>query len=108
MAAYPNLGQTTESRESWEDDVKIDRASNGTARGRALFAGPKLALQIAHICERADLDSLLAFYDSNRLLSVDVTWAGDNVTRQMIFSAPPDVQHEGGLIWRVTSRLVEV
>lgn len=108
MAAYPNLGQTTESRESWEDDVKIDRASNGTARGRALFAGRKLALQIAHICERAEVDSLLAFYDSNRLLSVDVAWSGDNVTREMIFSAPPDVQLEGGRLWRVTSRLVEV
>lgn len=108
MAAYPNLGQTTQSRESWEDDVKIDRASNGTARGRALFAGRKATLQIAHICERGDVNTLLAFYDTNRLLPVDVTWLGDGVTRQMLFAGPPDVQPEGGMLWRVTSKLEQV
>ncbi len=108
MAAYPNLGQTTQSRESWEDDVKIDRASNGAARGRALFAGRKLELQISHVCERGDVATLLSFYDTNRLLPVDVTWAGDGVTRQMLFAAAPDVQTEGGMLWRVTCRMVEV
>ena len=107
MAAYPSLGQTSQSRESWADDVQIERASNGAARGRALFAGRKLELQIAHVCERGDVATLLAFYDSNRLLPVDVTWAGDGVTRQMLFAAAPDVQTEGGTLWRVTSRMVE-
>lgn len=107
MAAYPNLGQTSQSREAWEDDVQIERASNGSARGRALYAGRKLALQIAHICERGDVDSLLSFYDANRLLPVDVTWAGDGQARAMLFSGPPDVQHEGGAVWRVTSRMVQ-
>jgi len=107
MAAYPNLGQTTQSRESWEDDVKIERASNGTARGRALFAGRKLELQIAHVVERSDVATLLSFYDTNRLLPVDVTWAGDGVTRAMLFAGPPDVRPEGGTLWRVTSRMVE-
>lgn len=107
MAAYPNIGQTTQSRESWIDDVQIERASNGSARGRALFAGRKLALQVAHVVERSDVATLLAFYDSNRLLPVDVTWAGDGVTRSMLFDSSPDVQPEGGTLWRVTSRLVE-
>ena len=107
MAAYPSLGQTTQSRESWIDDVQIERASNGAARGRALFAGRKLELQIAHVCERDDVATLLAFYDANRLLPVDVTWAGDGVTRAMLFSATPEVQPEGGTLWRVTSRMVE-
>ena len=44
MAAYPSLGQTTQSREAWIDDVQIERASNGAARGRALFAGNRAAL----------------------------------------------------------------
>lgn len=108
MAAYPTLGQTTQSREAWIDDVQIERASNGAARGRALFAGRKLELQIDHVVERADVDSLLAFYDTNRLLPVDVTWAGDGVTRSMLFSGPPDVQPEGGTLWRVTSKLEQV
>jgi len=107
MAAYPSLGQTTQSRESWIDDVQIERASTGAARGRALFAGRKLELQIAHVCERGDVATLLAFYDSNRLLPVDVTWAGDGVTRVMLFAAAPDVQPDGGTLWRVVSRLVE-
>lgn len=107
MAAYPSIGQTTQSRESWADDVQIERASNGAARGRALFAGRKLELQIAHVVERSDVATLLSFYDTNRLLPVDVTWAGDGVTRAMLFAGVPDVQPEGGVLWRVTSRLVE-
>lgn len=107
MAAYPSLGQTTQSREAWIDDVQIERASNGTARGRALFAGRKLTLQVAHVVERGDVTTLLSFYDSNRLLPVDVTWAGDGATRAMLFDSSPDVQPEGGTLWRVTSRLVE-
>lgn len=107
MAAYPSIGQTTQSRESWTDDVKLERASNGSARGRALFAGRKLELQVAHVVERGDVATLLSFYDTNRLLPVDVTWSGDGVTRQMLFAAAPDVQTEGGTLWRVTSRMVE-
>lgn len=107
MAAYPSIGQTTQSRESWADDVQIERASNGAARGRALFAGRKLELQIAHVVERSDVATMLSFYDTNRLLPVDVTWAGDGVTRAMLFAGVPDVQPEGGVLWRVTSRLVE-
>lgn len=107
MAAYPSLGQTSQSRESWADDVQIERASNGSARGRALYAGRKLELQVSHVVERGDVATLLAFYDSNRLLPVDVTWAGDGITRAMLFDGAPDVQPEGGTLWRVTSRLAE-
>ena len=107
MAAYPSLGQTSQSRESWADDVQIERASNGAARGRALFTGRKLELQIAHVVERGDVATLLAFYDTNRLLPVGVTWAGDGITRAMLFDGPPEVQTEGGTLWRVTCRMVE-
>lgn len=107
MAAYPTLGQTSQSRESWEDDVQIERASNGSARGRALYTGRKLELQIDHVVERSEVATLLSFYDANRLLPVDVTWIGDGVTRSMLFSGPPDVQPKGGALWRVTSRMVE-
>ena len=107
MAAYPSLGQTTQSREAWIDDVLIERASNGAARGRALFAGRKMTLQVAHLGDRGDVATLLAFYDTNRLLPVDVTWAGDGITRAMLFDGPPEVQPEGGTLWRVTSKLVE-
>lgn len=107
MAAYPSIGQTTQSRESWADDVRIERASNGAARGRALFTGRKLALQVSHVVNRGDVATLLSFYDTNRLLPVDVTWAGDGITRAMLFDGPPDVQPEGGTLWRVTSKLVE-
>ena len=107
MAAYPNLGQTNQSRESWADNMQIERASNGAARGRTLFAGRKLELQVSHVCARSNVATLLSFYDTNRLLPVDVTWAGDGVTRQMLFAAAPDVQTEGGTLWRVTCRMVE-
>ena len=107
MAAYPSLGQTSQSRESWADDVQLERASNGSARGRALYAGRKLELRVGHVVERSEVATLLSFYDANRLLPVDVTWAGDATTRAMLFSGPPDVQPEGGTLWRVTSRMVE-
>lgn len=107
MAAYPNVGQTTQSRESWVDDVKLGRASNGALRGRVLFAGRKLRLTVSHIVYRAEVDDLLAFYDSHRLAGVDVTWAGDGVTRVMMFDGPPKVDPLGGNEWRVACVLEE-
>jgi len=108
MAAYPMLGQTTQSRETIEDNVFIDRASNGTARGRVLWTAPKYTLQLQHIVARADVDTLLAFYAANRALEVTVVWDGNGQTYTMMFDGAPKPEHIGGLEWRVTTKLVEV
>ena len=108
MSTYPTLGQTTQSREDYETGVVLERASNGTLRGRQLWAGAKLKLTLVHVCERADVDALLAFYAANVVTPVDVLYDGDNTTHSMMFDGKPVPQPLGGSIWRVTSNLVEV
>lgn len=107
MASYPAYGQTIQSRETREDGTQWERASNGALRGRAMWPADKLALRIEHVCDRADADALLAFYRANRLSMVDVVWQGDGQTYAMHFTRPPEVQHAGGMVWRVVSDLVE-
>ena len=107
MAAYPTYGQTSQSSESREDGTQWERASNGALRGRAMWPSDKLTLRIDHVVERADADALLAFYRANRLAAVDVVWDGNGQTYAMFFTRPPEVQHAGGMAWRVVSDLVE-
>ena len=107
MAAYPSYGQTTQSRESREDGTQWERASNGALRGRAMWPADKLSLRVDHVVDRSDADALVAFYRTNRLAAVDVVWEGDGQTYAMFFSRPPEVQHVGGLVWRVTADLQE-
>lgn len=108
MANYPDFDQTTESRETWIDDIQVGRASNGAARGRALFTGRKLKLELSHVVLREDADALLTFYDTNRLQSVDVTWSGDGITRTMLFASAPSIEPIEGPWWAVTNTFEEV
>ena len=107
MAAYPTYGQTSQSRESREDGTQWERASNGALRGRAFWPSDKLSLRIEHVVARADADALIGFYRANRLAAVAVVWGGDGQTYAMFFSRPPDVQHAGGMVWRVVADLQE-
>ena len=107
MATYPTYGQTSQSRESRDDGTQWERASNGALRGRAFWPSDKLSLRIEHVVDRADADALLVFYRTNRLAAVDVVWDGDGQTYAMYFARPPEVQHAGGMVWRVVADLQE-
>lgn len=106
MAAYPSFAQTMSSTESYEDNILLDRASNGALYGRAMWTGAKRKFQIEHDLTSADAATMRTFYATNRALPVSFTWAGDAGTYTCLFEAPPSYTPLG-LGWHVRVQLVE-
>lgn len=109
MAIYPTtLKIGAESAMEQLDDLVLDRAVNGAARVRAYYTGRKRTFTVVHpAVALADRDSLLSFYDTNRLLPVSLVWI-DGTTYTCVFvKAPLTVPVVGG-VWNLESRLAEV
>lgn len=99
MAAYPNFPQVLGSRLQDHDDLRVDEAVDGSARGRAFFPAVKRIATIVHLLSNADLATYKQFYSDHRLDdSVTVTWKPDCTTYnediEMIFMGPPDYQDD--------------
>lgn len=86
MAAYPSFAQLLTSGDVWQDDLKMDRAVDGTAMVRAFYPGRKHQFAVRHTLVSADLTTFLAFYDANRTLEVDFTWAADGNVYSCLFA----------------------
>lgn len=111
MAAYPTFAYnpSQSSTEEMLDDVQIDRASNGAAKGRAFYTTPKMKFTVVHEgLSAAEKATLMAFYAANRALEVDFLWVADSVTYTVIFSAPPKPAITSGLHWSVTTFMEQV
>ena len=104
MAAFPTLPFDAEHTEELLDDLKIDRATNGAARGRALYAAPKLRLNAAFraltAAQRAIVD---AHYLAHRSTSFAVLWRGQTVT--MLYTGAPRWSRIGGVLWNLSVTL---
>lgn len=108
MDAYPSLGQTMGSEPEIVDDVRIERATNGTLRGRALWPAQKRRFRIEHNgVAPAERDAVLSFYATHRATTFEFTWAGDGQVYVVVFARTPQHRPIGGLLWRVTCDLVE-
>jgi len=107
MAAFPNLPFDAETAEEWIDDIKLDRASNGSARGRALYASPKLRLTSAFralsLAQRSAVD---AHYLAHRNAAFSVVWRGQTYT--MAYTVPPRWSRVGGVLWNLNVTLEQV
>ena len=111
MSAYPTFtyNPSQSSAEELLDDVQIDRASNGAAKGRAFYTAPKMKFNVVHeALTAAEKATLMAFYFANRLLEVDFLWVADGVTYTVIFTAPPKPAIAPGLRWTVTTQMEQV
>ncbi len=109
--AYPTFTYaiSQDSSETTLDDLQIDRASNGTPKGRAFYTVPKMQFELVHQgMSSAEKATLKAFYAANRTTPFDLVWAGDGETYSCLFSAPPRFAVEPGLRWTGTSNLVQV
>lgn len=89
MATYPTLPTAYDSEIKPMAKVVIERAEDGTGRGRAFFASEKAQITIKHTfltaTQKATLDG---FYIANRLLQVTYTdWFG--TTHTAIFTGAP-------------------
>lgn len=97
MASYPNFDQALGSEPTYLDDRTVDQDVDGSAHVRGYFPARKNQFNLKHFLTRAQLQTLLAFYDANRLNSFDFTWNLDdgvgspNPTYTCIFSTPPKV-----------------
>lgn len=107
MTAFPNLPFDAETTEEAIDDIRLDRASNGSARGRALYAATKLRLVAAFraltVTQRADVD---AHYQAHRTTSFAVVWRGQTYT--MAYTVPPRWSRVGGVLWNLNVTLEQV
>lgn len=88
MASYPDLPALMGSNADTKDGLQIDRAVNGTARGRSLWAAQKnTTLNIKHVLDATDKATLDAFYTANRAL--EITYTSLLATGNYLFVGPP-------------------
>lgn len=111
MNTYPTFTYVPvqSSEEIIKDDLQIDRASNGAAKGRAFYTAPKLAFSVVHQGLTAEeKETLKTFYTDNRALPITFVWAGNGVTYTCIFAGPPKLTIESGVRWSATVMLEQV
>lgn len=107
MAAFPNLPFDAETAEELLDDIKLDRASNGTARGRALYAAPKLRLNAAfRALTGAQRNTVDAHYAAHRSASFALMWRGQTYT--VAYTGAPKWSRIGGVLWNLNLTFEEV
>lgn len=94
--AYPTLPIEQSSRFAVESGTRIDRASNGAARGRRMYSAEKRAFVLRHpYLDATQAAALLAFYAANKDAEFDLVLLGTTYT--CIFAdAPQPAYHSGG------------
>lgn len=102
MADYPAFPLLRDSSAKHKDGIQIDRAQNGTARGRSLWVSSKRTRILKHILSDADLASLEAFYAANR--AAVITLDG----RSYLMDGPPQSRQVTPQFSEVTVSLEEV
>jgi hypothetical protein len=102
MSTYPDLVQTKSSSTSFDDDVRIERASNGVARTRTMWTTRVQKFSITHILNRDDTQTLLNFHAANRGQPFYFVWSMDYQTYEVIFSSAPRVTPQGADVYSVS------
>jgi hypothetical protein len=96
VANYPTFPQLLGSTRETFDDLTLDRAIDGTGRGRAFFVGRQDRFVLRHVLRPADWTTLLTFYDTNRTLPITLKFDGDGATySNVMFSRAPRPVYEG-------------
>jgi hypothetical protein len=108
MATYPSVTQTARSRMDIADDIRQERATNGTIRARAMWDTEKRAWSVDHVATAAEAETLRQFYADNRTVTFDFIWRGDLQTYTAMFAGPPRFEPiDSRALWRVTVEIVE-
>jgi len=108
MATFPTFSQHVTTASKLLDDVRIDRAANGTARARVFYAAAKYEFDVVQAAltpaQRATLE---AFYAANRLLTVDFVSDFTGATHTCFMEGPPEFMPLGANLYRARTKLVE-
>lgn len=93
MATYPSSYlQLKDSTEEGVDGIQLDRAVNGSVKGRAFFTARKRKWKLKHVLNATDLNALLSFYDTNRTAANTFTWVRDGASYTVLFEEPPQYE----------------
>jgi hypothetical protein len=90
VATYPAIPIEYGASEAMETDRQMERASNGTARGRVFFTSAKRRFSISHKhVKAADLATYKAFHAANIAVAFDFVYPADTVTYSCLFAKDP-------------------
>jgi len=92
------------------DDVRIDRATDGTGRARGFYIAPKLIIAtVLPGLNVPDWQLFDSFYRANRMQPFTIPWGpcGAEVALPVLFADPPKRRFHGGGLSTVTFNLVE-
>lgn len=95
MPAYLTLPVLLGSKIRHDDEITVTRAANGALRGFARTVGKKAKFDVEHICTASERTTALAYYDTNRLEDIVLTWH-DGTAYTARFVAAPDEEPLGG------------
>lgn len=76
MNSYPAHKWLLDATADGDGGVQVDRAQDGTARGRELFPLTKRRFVGRHLVTSDELASYFAFYEANKLDQVALDWRG--------------------------------
>lgn len=109
MATYPTLPTRAGGDPQPIDSIEIDRAEDGTARGRSFYVCDKARFSLEHPwLTSSQKTTLAAFYSSNRLIAFDYVSGMSGATHSCLFSKPPAYSCQRGGYWTVKVEMEEV
>lgn len=107
MSAFPSIAYTYESREEWVDDRSIERATNGDARGRSLYAATKRKFTLEfELLDDTDKGSIESHYAAHRAITFTFLWR-DGVTYTCLYGKPPRLGLQKPGLWKLGVDLEE-
>lgn len=109
MATYPTLATKygADPKPISSTCPQIDRAEDGTARGRS-FGDDKMEFRIEHpFLSSTDKSTLATFYSTNRLLAFSYVSLSDGATYSCLFDGPIEWTREPGGRFTAKVRIVE-
>lgn len=106
--AYPSYPQLLGSRQIKLGGHKMERSQSGKPKIRVQYSQTRHEFEVVHELKTADKDALIAYYEANKHLAFDFTWAGDGQTYSCRFVDVPQDEPITGVYFSVTVRLVVV
>ena len=106
--AYPSFDvMLSGADDEWEDDVQIERATNGALRGRAFFSSEKGRFRFSHRLNAADAAAYRGFVTANRFSEFSFYYPRTKGTYTCIFARRPKYRPLGGGIVEISVELIE-
>jgi hypothetical protein len=92
-----------------EDDIRVDRAVDGTGRARVFYATPKAAWRVLHPAMTwTQVQELAAFYGSHRAVPFEFDPIPEHAPITGVITQPPRIKPLGNGLFRVELAIVQL